>query len=208
MKTKLPALRSLAACLSLVAMTLVSAPAHALFMLTFDETGTFCNSSSGTCTPHIENDPSLNPLTSGMVVVFDLPELTFSGNVNVLDPDGVTISDRLRWIDDTGSATNCLGSVGIAGTTPCANRLIFYSLDSNGFAADIGPVSLGSTVFSTTEHADGTFSWNAPGCGLPTCNVYNGTSPVPGPIAGAGLPGLILAGAGLLGWWRRRKKIA
>ena len=48
--------------------------------------------------------------------------------------------------------------------------------------------------------------YNAIGGNFVTFDVN--TRPVPGPVVGAGLPGLVAACGGLLAWWRRRRKAA
>jgi hypothetical protein len=78
-----------ASALAALGVGLIFAPSSArAFTMTFDEFGN-CSSNVGTCSGTVvSTDPSLNPLTSGPVLVFSLPTLTFSGNVNVLAQAG------------------------------------------------------------------------------------------------------------------------
>jgi hypothetical protein len=168
----------------------------------FDDFDSVVDTTIGTITGGRPQDPTHGtpPATGNFIIADGLLGSPFNVTVTFTNPVSYVgfawgTSDPFNELDITTRINSSILLGSFFGVTP--QQLTYYFNIQAGPGEAITQLVLSSTSQSCCFETD---NYSAIPIGSRVA--------VPGPIVGAGLPGLIAACGGLFGWWRRRRKIA
>jgi hypothetical protein len=168
----------------------------------------------------IDNLLSYNPALQGAITSISATadkNVTLTGVSTVFQANGFNLlieqDDKFYRASGNPIPFNCTSSISCSSgflaasaTGLTASAFSLFDFTTNTLDPSVHPNFAGDAI------KFGVFFSPNIGAGQSVTAVYDNLGltiqSVPGPIAGAGLPGLILACGGILGWWRRRQKVA
>jgi hypothetical protein len=162
---------------------------------------------NGTLTANTGDVTTAITITSGAPntvtsIVSDNTGLVTGTNIVLTSPTPVTLGSTFTnsWTTALGIFTEALT---VSLVTPGPSSL---GIDATGTITETTVLS-GSLLTPSPVFYSAAYTQNGGPGNQINASFNDSTTPVPGPIAGAGLPGLILAAGGLLALARRRRKL-